>query len=134
MILNLAVIKLCVLVSTAKHQINFPSILPAIWYRRMGLSRRMGTTSRPPVPRGLYEHCNRQYLGDILEIKTKYSIPPALILNSDQTPSSYLSVGEKKTMAACGSKSIPTKGLMDKCNITLNSVISLSLNNFCHLR
>ncbi len=103
--------------------------MPRSWvyslYRRMGLSRRMGTTSRPPVPRGLYEECKRQFLGDILEIKTKYNIPAQLILNSDQTPSSYVSVG-KKTMAARGSKSVPIKGLTDKRNITLNFVISLS--------
>lgn len=103
--------------------------MPRSWvyslYRRMGLSRRMGTTSRPPVPRGLYEECKKQYLGDILDIKTKYNIPAELILNSDQTPSSYVSVGNK-TMAARGSKSVPIKGLTDKRNITLNFVISLS--------
>lgn len=45
--------------------------MPRSWvyslYRRMGMTRRMGTTSRPPVPRGLYEECKEQYLRDILE-------------------------------------------------------------------
>jgi hypothetical protein len=49
----------------------------------MGLSRLIGTTLHPPVPRGLYEECKRQFLGDILEIKLKYNIPAELILNSD---------------------------------------------------
>jgi hypothetical protein len=81
----------------------------------MGLSRLIGTTLHPPVPRGLYEECKRQFLGDILEIKLKYNIPAELILNSDQTPSSYVSVHfvGKKTMLAHGSKSVPIKGLTD---------------------
>jgi len=35
-----------------------------------------------------------------------YSIPAELVLNADQTPSSYVSVG-KQTMAIHGSKSVP---------------------------
>ena len=77
------------------------------------------------MPQGLYEECRKQYLRDILEVVKKHNIPTELILNSDQTPSSYVSVG-KQTMAARGSKSVPGKGLMDKRNITLNFVISLS--------
>ena len=60
-----------------------------------------------------------------MEVVKKHNIPPELILNSDQTPSSYVSVG-KQTMAARGSKSVPVKGLMHNRNITLNFVISLS--------
>ena len=56
------------------------------------------------------------------------NIPPELVLNSDQTPSSYVSVG-KSTMARHGSKSVPIKGLTDKRAITLNFVVTLS-NNF----
>ena len=100
--------------------------LPRSWvqpvYRRMGLRRRLGTTGRPPVPRGIYEECRVEYLRNIDHKVKLYSIPPELILNADQTPSSYVSVG-KLTMAAQGSKS---KGLTDKRNITLTFVISLS--------
>ena len=63
----------------------------------MGLTRRMGTSSRPPAPQGLHKECRKQYLHDILEVVKKHNIPPELILNSDQTPSSYVSVG-KQTM------------------------------------
>ena len=39
--------------------------MPHSWvqslYRRMKLTRRAGTTSRPPVPRGIYEECLSQY-------------------------------------------------------------------------
>ena len=46
-----------------------------------------------------------------------YGIPPELVLNSDQTPSSYVSVG-KSTMAWKGSTAIPIKGVTDKRAIT----------------
>ena len=32
---------------------------------RMGYTRRMGTTARPPVPQGLYDECRIAYLRDI---------------------------------------------------------------------
>ena len=103
--------------------------MPRSWvysiYKRMGFTRRMGTTTRPPVLRGLYNECRREYLGDVKEITTKYNIPPELVINADQTPSSYVSVG-RSTMAARGSTSVPIKGLTDKRNITLTFVISLS--------
>lgn len=103
--------------------------MPRSWvhsiYKRMGFARRMGTTSRPQVPPGLYNECRREYLGDVKEIIFKYNIPPELVLNADQTPSSYVSVG-RSTMASRGSISVPIKGLTDKRNITLTFVISLS--------
>ena len=62
----------------------------------------MGTTARPPVPKGLYDECRVSYLCDIETIRKKYNIPPELILNADQTPS-YVSVG-MSTMAKRGDK------------------------------
>ena len=91
----------------------------------MGLTRRMGTTSQPPVPQGLYAECRRYFLREVDQKRKEHSIPPELVLNSDQTPSSYVSVG-KSTMALRGSKSVPIKGLSDKRNITLTFVITLS--------
>ena len=113
--------------TTSQQLLKFD--MPRTWvysiYKRMGFTRRMGTTTRPPVPRGLYNECRREYLGDVKEITTKHNIPPELVLNADQTPSSYVSVG-RSTMAARGSTSVPIKGLTDKRNITLTFVISLS--------
>ena len=113
--------------SSSQHLRNFS--MPRSWvqslYRRMGLTKRAGTTSRPPVPQGLYDECRVEYLGDIDKKIKKYKIPPALILNSDQTPSSYVSVG-KSTMAVRGDKSVPIKGITDKRAITLNFVVTLS--------
>ena len=103
--------------------------MPRTWvqsiYRRMGYTRRAATTSRPPVPQRLYDECRREFLNDIKEKMTLYSIPPELVLNSDQTSSSYVSVG-KSTMHDCGANSVPIQGLKDKRNITLTFVVSLS--------
>ena len=80
-------------------------------YRQMGMTKRMGTTSHPPVPKRLFEECRERFLRAILEVTSKHSIPPALVLNSDQTPSSYVSVG-KSTMTVKGSTTVPIKGLL----------------------
>ena len=68
----------------------------------MGFTRRIGTTTRPPVLKGLFTVCKRDYLRDIKEFH------PELIVNADQTPSSYGLVG-KCTMDSCGSKSVPVR-------------------------
>lgn len=102
--------------------------MPRTWvyrYRRMGYNRRMGTTARPPVPQGIYDECRREYLSEIDQKMKMYSIPADLVINADQTPSSYVSVG-KQTMAAHGARSVPIKGLTDKRNITLTFAISLT--------
>ena len=116
--------------SSSQHLHDFS--MPRSWvqslYRRMGLTMRAGTTSRPPVLQGLYDQCRVEYLGDIDNKIKKYKIPPELILNSDQTPSSYVSVG-KSTMATKGDKSVPVKGITDKRAVTLNFVVTLS-NHF----
>ena len=94
-------------------------------YKRCNFTRRAGTTTRPPVPRGLYEECKLTFLTDIDNCIKQYNIPPELVLNADQTPSSYVSVG-KMTMAARNSQSVPIKGLTDKRNITLTFTISMA--------
>lgn len=104
--------------------------MPRSWvqsiYRRMGYSTRLGTTGRPPVPQGIYDECRLDFLRKINQKVKAYSIPPELILNAEQTPSVYVSVG-KQTMAARGSKSVSIQGLSDKRNITLTFVVTLSL-------
>ena len=59
------------------------------------------------------------------------SIPFELILNADQTPSSYVSVG-KMTMAKRGEKSVPIKGLTDKRNIILTFAVTFTGDFFAH--
>ena len=94
-------------------------------YRRCNFTRCSGTTTQPPVPRGLYEECKLTFLTDIGNCIKQYNIPPELVLNADQTPSSYVSVG-RMTMAARNSQLVPIKGLTDKRNITLTFTISLA--------
>ena len=103
--------------------------MPRTWvqsiYRRMGYTRRAATTSPPPVPQEIYDECRHEFLNDIKEKMTLYSIPPELVLNSIQTLSSYVSV-EKSTMHNRGANSVPIQGLKDKRNVTLTFVVSLS--------
>ena len=101
--------------STSQQLINFD--MPRSWvqsiYHHMGYVKRMGTTSRPPLPQGSYDECRVSYLRDIDTKRKKYNISPKLIINADQTPSSYVSVG-RATMSQHGSNSVAVKGLTDK--------------------
>ena len=58
------------------------------------------------------------YLSGIDTCIKQHKIPPELILNADQTPSSYVSVGWM-TMAETNSESVAIKELTDKRNIIL---------------
>ena len=78
-----------------------------------------------PVPKGIYNECRLKFLSDINDKVKAHSIPPELIINVDQTPTSYVSVG-KQTMSARGSKSVPIEGLTDKRNITLTFSVTLA--------
>ena len=69
------------------------------------MQKRAGTTTRPAVPQGLYDESRREYLCDIKKKINQFKIPPELVLNLDQTPSSYVPVG-KSTMAASGVSSV----------------------------
>ena len=106
-------------------KINLPRSWVQSIYRRMKFSARMATTSRPPVPPGLYNECRTHFLRCVDKTIKKYAIPPELVLNSDQTPSSYVSVG-RSTMASRGAKTVAIKGYTDKRNITLNFVVTLA--------
>ena len=125
------VVNSCVVKATALALVNSNNISelrgfePKPTWVKSIFTRRAGTTTRPPVPRGVFEECKLTFLTDISRAITQHKIPPELVLNADQTPSSYVSVG-RMTMAAKNSSSVPIKGLTDKRNITLTFVISLS--------
>ena len=103
--------------------------MPRSWvhsiYKIMCHTVRAGTTSRPPVLYGLYTENRYTFLSSIAETVEQYSIPFELILNADQAPSSYVSVG-KMTMAKRGEKSVRIKGLTDKRNITLTFAVTFT--------
>ena len=93
--------------------------MPRTWvhsiYHRVGFTVRDGTTSRPPVPYGLYHESRITYLRGIAEKIKAYSIPPELMLNADQTPSAFVPVGYM-TLAEKGVSNVPIKGKSDKRN------------------
>ena len=68
------------------------------------LTKTAGTTTRPPVPRGLFEECKFTFLSDINKA-----------INDNGSGKFFES-------------SVPIKGLTDKRSITLTFVISLSGN------
>ena len=98
----------------------------------MGYTVRAGTTSRQPVPYGMYTENRYTFLSSIVETVKQYSIPFELILNADQTHSSYVSVG-KMAMAKRWEKSVPIKSLIDERNITLTFAVTLT-GGFCPCR
>ena len=61
---------LLLLLSISQHLLNF--YMPRAWiqsiYHRMGYTKRMGTTTRPPIPSGLYKECRMEYQGQNREI------------------------------------------------------------------
>ena len=72
----------------------------------------------------MFEECKLTFLTDINKKITESKIPLELVLNADQTPWSYVSVG-RMTMAARNASSVPIKGLTDTRNITLTFVLTL---------
>lgn len=63
--------------TSSQQLMNFN--MPRSWvqsiYRRMGVTTRAGTTSRPPVPKGIYDECQRESLSDIQEKVQAHNIP-----------------------------------------------------------
>ena len=85
-------------------------------YKRMNMSRRMITTSRPVVTRSLWEEVRTQFLYDIVSAVMKYEIPVEIIRNIGQTPSKCVPT-ENVTIAETGTKHVPRKGGSNKRGI-----------------
>ena len=64
------------------------------------------------------------FLHEIVSIVEKHKIPPALIVNIDQTPLKYVRVGNE-TLAPRGETSVTIEGSVDKHSITGTFAISL---------
>ena len=94
-------------------------------YRRMNLSPRIVTTSRPTVTRSIWLETPTQYSHDIVHAVVSHSIPDELIINADQTPSKYVPTANV-TMAEKNSKHVARKGANDKRGITVTLGESLS--------
>ena len=103
--------------------------MPHSWvhsiYNRTGYKIRAGTTSRPPVPYGLFAESRYSFLSSIAETIEKLNIPPELVFNTDQTPCLYDSAGQM-TMEKKGKINVPIKGVPEKRNISLTFAMTLA--------
>ena len=91
---------------------------------RMGLVRRKATKAARKKPTD-FESLKAQFLQRITKVVKDHSVPPALILNLDQTGTKLVPTSEW-TMAVEGSKQVSVVGLEDKREITVVLCCSLS--------
>ena len=71
--------------------------------------KRMATTSRTSIAPALLKEDQLRFQRKIQALIKWHDIPKDLVLNFDQTPSSYITVG-KNTLEFEGAKSVPVKG------------------------
>ena len=93
-------------------------------YKRMNMTRRMVTTSRPKITRTIWEDTHFIFLKEIAHAVSWHDIPDELIINVDQTLSKF--VPTDVTMVVRGTKHIPRTGGNDKRGITVT--LSETLN------
>ena len=87
------------------------------------LVKRMPTTSKIPVAPGLLKEEQLTFQWKIQALIKCYDIPKELVLNFDQTPLSYVTVGNN-TLEFEGAKSVPVKGKGNGKQITGTSIVS----------
>ena len=92
--------------------------------QRLGFRRRVATTGKVEVPEGARKEAGLQHHFRIVNIIEKHNIPKSLVLNSDQTPSKYVTVG-RTTMAPKNSTRVGLAGITDKRSITLPLTVTL---------
>ena len=88
-------------------------------FRRLGFVRRMKTTGKVCIPFGAQKEAELKFLHQIVNNVKKHQIPPNLIINFDQTPST--------TMDEKGGSNVPIEGISDKRSIT--ATFSVTLDN-----
>ena len=89
--------------------------------QRLGFRRRVATTGKVEEPEGARREAWVQDHFRIVNIIEKHNIPKSFVLNSDQTPSKYVTVGR----TAMASKNSTRIGLADKRSITLTLAVTL---------
>ena len=93
--------------------------------QRLGFLRRVATTGKVEVTEGARKEAGLQHHFQIVNITEKHNIPKSLVLNSDQTPSKYVTVG-RTTMAPKNSTRVGLAGSTDKRSITLTLTVALN--------
>ena len=90
----------------------------------MNFVKRRKTSSKVDIPDGARKEIEFLFLHEIVSIVEKHKIPPALIINIDQAPLKYVSVGNE-TLAPRGETSVTIEGSADKRSITRTFAILL---------
>ena len=91
----------------------------------LGFCRQIETTRKVEVPEGARKEAGLQHHFRIVNIIEKHNISKSLVLNSDQTPSKFVSVG-RTTMAAKISTRVGLAGSPNKRSITLTLTATLN--------
>ena len=86
-------------------------------FTRTNFVKRRKTSSKVDIPDGARKEIEFLFLHEIVSIIEKHKIPPALIINIDQTPLKYVPVGNE-TLAPKGETSVMIEGSADKRSIT----------------
>ena len=101
---------------------------PSHWakslFDRMNFVKRRKTSSKVDIPDKARKEIEFLFLHEIVTKVEKNSIPPELILNTDQTALKYVPVGNG-TLAPRGETSVTIEGSSDKRSITGTFAISL---------
>ena len=105
-------------------------ILGAPWAKsffcRMDFVLRRKTTTKVLIPEGVLKEAELKFYHQIINYVVKYQIPPALIINFDQTTSKYVQISSN-TMEKKGTKNVPISGIDDKRSIT--ATFSITMEN-----
>ena len=92
--------------------------------QRLGFRKRVATTGKVEVPEGARKETGLQHHFRVVNIIEKHNIPKSLVLNSDQAPSKYVTVG-RTTMAPKNSTRVGLAASTDKRSITLTLAVTL---------
>ena len=92
----------------------------------MDFVMRRKTTTKVLIPEGVLKEAELKLYHQIVNYVVKYQIPPALIINLDQTTSKYVQISSN-TMEKKGTKNVPISGIDDKTSIT--ATFSITMEN-----
>ena len=91
----------------------------------MDFVKRACTTARPEIPEGVRKEAELIFHHEITSVVERYSIPPTLVINIDQTRLKYVPVSSR-TMATKNSKHVHVAGFSYNQAITGTFGITLS--------
>ena len=92
--------------------------------QRLRFRRRVSTAGKVQVPEGARKGAGLQHYFLIVNVIEKHNIPISFVLNSDQTPSKYVTVGRTR-ITPKNSTRVSLAGSTDKPSITLTLTVTL---------